>query len=296
MTRLYEQFRERQRRTALGGLGPLDLEIAYTDVGDGEPIVLLHGIPTWSFLYHDVIPELAQHCRVVAPDFLGHGYSDRRDRFDRSLVAQTQAVLALLDELGIESATLVGHDTGGGVALITAIEHPDRIERLVLTNAVAYDSWPIEDMIQLGNPEWRTKDAAEVAEFVVSGLPDGIHRKERLTEEFSEGIVAPYRDEEGKISLIRNASALNTNHTTALVDRHSEIAAPTLVLWGIHDPWQRIEDGERLAREIPGAAIERVEASHWVPWDAPAEFAAAIVRFLSTPARGSGGPGVAASR
>jgi haloalkane dehalogenase len=285
MSKLYEDFRDRQERLVLSGLGPLDLEIAYTDVGEGDPVVLLHGIPTWSFLYHDVIPQLAQHCRVVAPDFLGHGYSDRRDRFDRSLVAQTQALLGLLDGLKIERATLVGHDTGGGVALITAIEHPQRVERLVLANAVAYDSWPIEDMIQLGNPEWRSKDPAEVAEFVVSGLPDGIHRKERLTTEFREGIVAPYCDEEGKISLIRNASSLNTNHTTALIDRHREIVAPTLVVWGVHDPWQKIEDGERLAQEIPGAVIERVDASHWIPWDAPDEFTSAIVGFLRASAQ-----------
>src|SRR5680860_1632030 len=97
------------------------------------------------------------------------------------------------------------------------------------TNAVAYDSWPIDDMIALGNPMWRDKGAAEVAAFVAAGLRDGIHRSERLTAEFSEGIVAPYADEEGKISLIRNASALNTNQTMALVDRHQDIDAPTLV-------------------------------------------------------------------
>jgi pimeloyl-ACP methyl ester carboxylesterase len=92
--------------------------------------------------------------------------------------------------------------------------------------------------------------------------------------------VAPYVDEEGKISLIRNASALNTNHTMALVDRHGEIAAPTLVLWGRHDPWQTIADGERLAAEIPGATLVPVEASHWIPQDAPHEFAGEIAGFL----------------
>lgn len=264
----------------LDGLGPLDLRMAYTDVGDGEPMVLLHGIPTWSYLYSDVIPRLEPHGRVIAPDFLGHGYSDRRDRFDRSLPAQTAAVLRLLDELEIERATFVGHDTGGGVALILGIEHADRVRRLVLANIVAYDSWPIADMIALGDPEWRGKSAREVVDFVARGLPDGIHHAERLTEEFETGIVAPYSDEEGKMSLIRNASALNTNHTMALVERHEQIAAPTLVLWGVHDPWQTIADGERLAREIPRARLERVDASHWIPHDAPAEFAAGIIAFL----------------
>jgi pimeloyl-ACP methyl ester carboxylesterase len=280
MAAAHERFAARQREVQLDGLGPLALRMAYTDVGAGEPVVLLHGIPTWSFLYADVIPLLEPHCRVIAPDFLGHGWSDRRDRFDRSLTAQSAAVLALLDALGIERATVVGHDTGGGVALILGIEHPDRVERLVLSNVVAYDSWPIGDMVALSDPSWRDKPVAEVVEFVAGGLPDGIHHADRLTEAFREGIVAPYADEQGKISLIRNASALNTNHTMALVDRHGEIAAPTLVLWGRHDPWQTIADGERLAEEIPRAELVRVEASHWIPQDTPEEFAAGILTFL----------------
>ena len=116
---------------------------------------------------------------------------------------------------------------------------------------MAYDSWPIGDMVALSDPRGATSPSSEVVDFVAGGLPDGIHNAERLTPEFREGIVAPYADEEGKISLIRNASALNTNHTMALVDRHAEIEAPTLVLWGRHDPWQTITDGERLAEEIP---------------------------------------------
>ena len=277
----HEAFRERQRAVELEGLGPLSLRMAYTDVGSGEPVVLLHGIPTWSFLYAEVIPLLEPHCRVIAPDFLGHGWSDRRDRFDRSLTAQTDAVLALLDALEIERATFVGHDTGGGVALILGIEHPERVARLVLSNVVAYDSWPIGDMVALSDPSWRAKPVQEVVDFVASGLPDGIHNAERLTPEFREGIVAPYADEEGKISLIRNASALNTNHTMALVDRHADIEAPTLVLWGVHDPWQTIADGEQLAEEIPNAELVRVEASHWIPQDAPVEFADRIRSFVS---------------
>lgn len=280
MASAHETFRQRQKTIELDGLGPLSLRMAYTDVGSGEPVVLLHGIPTWSFLYADVIPLLEPHCRVLAPDFLGHGWSDRRDRFDRSLTAQTAAVVALLDALEIERATIVGHDTGGGVALIMGIEHSERVTRLVLSNVVAYDSWPIDDMIALSNPHWRRKPAREVAEFVAGGLPDGIHNPDRLTPEFRDGIVAPYSDDEGKISLIRNASALNTNHTMALVDRHGEIVAPTLVLWGRHDPWQTIADGERLAKEIPNAELVRVEASHWIPQDAPHEFADGILRFL----------------
>ena len=279
---MHEAFRQRQKAAQLDGLSYKSVRVAWTDLGKGKPVILLHGIPTWSFLYNEVIELLAQHNRVIAPDFLGHGYSDRRDFFDRSLLAQTDMIILLMNHLGIPRASFVGHDTGGGVALIMAIHHPERVARLVLTNVVAYDSWPIDDMIALGNPNWRSKSPKEVADFLASGLPDGLFNKERLTPEFKTGIVAPYSDEEGKISIIRNASALNTNHTTMLVERHGEIRLPTLCLWGVHDPWQTIHDGERLSREIPNARLVRVEdASHWIPHDTPTRFAEEVGNFFS---------------
>lgn len=276
-----ETFRTRQKRVVLEGIVHLPVEIAYTDVGAGTPLVLLHGIPTWSFLYHRVIGRLAEHYRVVAPDLLGHGYSDRRDCFDRSLPTQARAVRRLLEHLGLSEATLVGHDTGGGVALILAIDHPEVVDALVLSNTVAYDSWPIGDMLALGDPSWKHKSTQEVLEFVCEGFSAGITRKAQLTNEFKRGITAPYADEQGKLSLIRNASALNTNHTMALVDRHSQIRAPTLLLWGVDDPWQTIHDGERLHEEIPNSRLVRMEnTSHWLQQDAPDEFVSELLQFL----------------
>jgi pimeloyl-ACP methyl ester carboxylesterase len=86
----------------------------------------------------------------------------------------------------------------------------------------------------------------------------------------------------GKLSLLRNASALNANQTMALVDRHGDIAAPTLVLWGMDDPWQKAEDGRQLASEIPGARFQAIEgASHWIQLDAPEQFSQALLEFLA---------------
>ncbi|MDH3467351.1 MAG: alpha/beta hydrolase [Gammaproteobacteria bacterium] len=282
MTIAQAQFTNRQKHLFLDGLASSPLKVAYTDMGSGEPVVLLHGIPTWSYLYADVIPLLTGSCRIIAPDFLGHGNSDQRDCFDRSLTAQTAMLLKFLDRLEIDRVNLVGHDTGGGVALIMAIEHPDRLRRVVLSNIVAYDSWPIDDMHDLGKPSMARRPVDEIIKFIAGGLNDGLHNADRLTPEFREGILAPYASEVGKISLVRNASALNTNHTMALVDRHKDISTPTKLIWGVHDPWQTIADGEQLAREIPGAELQRVDnASHWIPQDTPDRFAEGVQTFLS---------------
>jgi Predicted hydrolases or acyltransferases (alpha/beta hydrolase superfamily) len=278
----YNTFMSRQEKVTLSGLSYWPIEIAYTDIGNGPPVVLMHGIPTWSFLYLEVIDRLAANHRVIAPDFIGHGSSDKRDGLDRSLLAQRNMILALLDALGIGQATLIGHDTGGGVALIMAVENPSRVNSLVLSNIVAYDSWPIDDMINIGHPNWAKKTTAEVRAFLQSGFEAGFSRKDRLTQEFIDGIIAPYLTNDGKISLVRNASSLNTNHTTMLVGRHQTIKAETLIVWGVDDPWQPVTDGERLALEIPRARLIRVaNASHWIPQDAPQDWLEAVLPFLT---------------
>ena len=277
----HHDFIARQQSVMLDGIAHRPVEIACTDIGDGPPLILLHGIPTWSYLYHAVIDALAADHRVIAPDFIGHGSSDQRDMFDRSLVAQRAMVLGLMDHFGLARATLIGHDTGGGVALIMGVENQDRVDRLVLSNIVAYDSWPIDDMLQVGDPAWRAKSNEEIREFLAGGFADGLSREDRLTDEFVDGIVAPYITDAGKISLIRNASGLNTSHTMMVADRHHTIAAKTLLVWGVDDPWQPVGDGEKLAAEIPDARLVRVaNASHWIQQDAPDEWLAPVLEFL----------------
>ena len=121
----WEEFRSAQREIVLpaGSVAHIAVTIRYIDVGEAQrgAILLMHGIPTWGYLYHAIIPPLVDSgYRVLAPDFLGHGWSDRRDRFDRSFQDQSRMITTLLDALQIESLTVVGHDTGGAVALILA--------------------------------------------------------------------------------------------------------------------------------------------------------------------------------
>lgn len=99
-------------------------------------------------------------------------------------------------------------------------------------------------------------------------------------------MVAPHADAEGKLSRVRNAAALNTGHTTMLVDRHASIAAPRLLPLGADDPWQRLADGERLASEIQGrytgaTLAPSPRASHRVQPDAPDAWLAHVLAFLA---------------
>ncbi|WP_008309967.1 alpha/beta fold hydrolase [Leptolyngbya sp. PCC 6406] len=268
-----------------GTAAHIPVTVRYIDVGEADrgTVLLMHGIPTWGYLYHAVIPPLvAAGYRVIAPDFLGHGWSDRRDRFDRSFQDQARMIVALLATLGLGRVDVVGHDTGGAVALILAIEHAALVNRLVITNSVCYDRFD-DDMLDFGHPlRWKPRPIADLVAALEESLAAGLSNPGQLTPEFRAGMIAPWASEEGKLSLLRNASALNANQTMALVDRHGTITAPTLVLWGMDDPWQKAEDGRQLASEIPGARFWAVEgASHWIQQDAPERFAKAVLAFLA---------------
>jgi haloalkane dehalogenase len=284
----WQEFRAAQREMELaaGEVAHIPVTIRYIDSGEARlgTILLMHGIPTWGYLYHAIIPALVQAgYRVLAPDFLGHGWSDRRDRFDRSFQDQAHMIIAFLSNLNLKQVDVVGHDTGGAVALILAIEYPAVVNRLVITNSVCYDRFD-DDMLDFGHPlRWKPRAIADLVEALEASLAAGLSNPDRLTPEFRAGMIAPWSSEEGKLSLIRNASALNANQTMALVDRHGAIAAPTLILWGMDDPWQKADDGKQLAREIPGATFQEIEgASHWVQQDAPEQFSTALLKFFNS--------------
>lgn len=282
--RTWQDYKNAQQEVELLAVAHIPIKIRYVDVGVDKAgtILLMHGIPTWGYLYHAVIPPLVEAgYRVIAPDFLGHGWSDRRDRFDRSFQDQAKMICALLDSLNLAQVHVVGHDTGGAVALILGIEHPQRVNQLVITNSVCYDRFD-DDMLDFGHPlRWKPRSIEDLVAALEESLAMGLSHAERLTPDFRQGIIAPWASEEGKLSLLRNASALNANQTMALVDRHSTIAAPTMILWGMDDPWQKAEDGQRLAAEIPAAIFKPIaNASHWIQQDAPEEFTSALLKFL----------------
>ncbi|MDZ4783003.1 MAG: alpha/beta hydrolase [Planctomycetia bacterium] len=256
--------------------------LSYVDHGNGKPVVLVHGIPTWGYLWHGVSPVLAETHRVLIPDMLGFGYSDKRDSFDRSISRQAEVIDAWMGKLGIETAAIVGHDIGGGVALRLATLFPNRVDRLCVLNTVCYDSWPIELMLQFGHPDANRKLSASAAlSLLRAALKQGFARSPQ--EDVLDGLLAPYRTEVGKLSLIRNAAALNTNLTTEISDQLLLLDLPTLVLWGEDDTFQAVKYGQRLARDIPRSQFVRInDARHFVMFDQPDQVVAQLVSFLGS--------------
>ncbi|MBZ4399320.1 alpha/beta hydrolase [Myxococcus faecalis] len=255
--------------------------VSYVDWGKGPPVVLLHGIPTWSYLWSGLARALAASHRVLVPDLLGYGFSDRRDRFDRSVTRQAEVLEAWMERLGVVDAAVVGHDVGGGVAQQLAVRYPRRVSRLCLMDSVCYDAWPLALMSQLGTPGMARKLSPE---RMTKLLRLGLKKKgfvKAQSAELLEGLLAPYTTEVGWVSLSRNAVALNTNQTQELAPKLGQLAVPTLVMWGAEDGLLPAKYGERLVWDIPGARWMQVpDAGHFVMWDAPHTVAMELFRFI----------------
>ena len=272
----WREFQAKQRVAEVG-----DRFISYIDEGASDPVVLLHGIPTWGYLWHEVIPQLSRTHRVLAPDLSGFGFSDKSDRFDRSIARQAEWIDEWMQQLGIDRAAIVAHDIGGGVALRLATLFPQRVTRLCVMNSICYDSWPIELMLQFGHPEaFRKMSASTAITTLKQALKMGFAKSP--ADELLDALLAPYQTEVGKLSLIRNAAALNTNLTTEITHLLPKIAVPVLILWGEDDKFQLVKYAERLAADIPGARLTRIQdARHFLMFDQAAQVASEVSAFIS---------------
>lgn len=251
-----------ERRTVGLSVG----EIAYVDAGRGKPVVFLHGIPSSGDLWRNVAPLLAPMARVIVPDLMGYGGSAKPEDARLDIRAQAGYVRELLETLGVERFAVVGHDIGGGVAQLLALE--GGVESLVLTNTVTFDDWPVEGVRRVqGLPEERWDD--ELAEKVVrTSFERGMERYERMTPPELEVYLAPWR---GKPLALRRAFlAVDGRGLEGTEEALAALEIPVFVLWGEEDPFLPAERGERLGELIPTSTTALLPGvSHYLMEDAP---------------------------
>jgi haloalkane dehalogenase len=274
----HEQWSIEQQRTTVTVDGH-DLDLAYRDTGDGDPVVFLHGIPTWSFLWRRITPPLEDQFRTIVPDLVGYGNSDRRDSFDRSMRAQEQVLKALVDELELDRFHIVAHDIGGGVALRYAAHTTDCIDRLVLSNVTCYGSWPVDYITSLGLPRTVSMKPDAFEAELDRAFVDGLYA-DNPDQSWVTGMKAPWLREDGQRALARAAVATNTNHTTEI--DYDAIDVTLLCLWGAEDTEQPLADGKRLVEDLGGELMSLEQAGHWVVEDQPSTYREKVRKFLQS--------------
>ena len=207
----------------------------------------IHGFPTSSHIWRDVVPLVPPGHRVVVVDLLGYGRSDRPESRDLSIKAHAERVLALLDVLRISYATVIGHDLGGGIAQYLAVHHPTRVARLGLVSSVAFDSWPTREvrLVKATLPLTRYLPAMWVASVLRSDLLRGYSDAQRGGHSVDMYIL-PFEGAEGRDTLVEHLAALDPDETEALAPRLKDIVAPTAIITGAHDPFLGIAVAEQL--------------------------------------------------
>ena len=261
------------------------LRMHYVDEGEGDPVLCLHGEPTWSFLYRKMIPRLAAVARVVAPDYFGFGRSDKPTEIGwYSYDRHYGSILRLVEELDLRRLTLVVQDWGGPIGLRLAVERPELVERLVIMNTgVGGGRPPNEVWLRFRDVVRRAGGDLQPGRLVRSGCVRG------LAEEVVAAYDAPFGTPESKAGVLAFPEQVptepehpNTQPLLAVREALRSWAKPALVLFGASDPIFPPRVAERIAELVPGAlpAETIANAGHFVQEDAGEEAAERIVRFL----------------
>jgi len=230
--------------------------IHYLEAGEGPALLLIHGLGASTFTFRRILPELARRFRVVAVDLKGFGFSER-PAGDYTLSAQAALVGQVMDQMGIEKASVLGHSMGGAVAMRLALACPDRIERLILASSASD--------LELGHRIW---GAAVIGRLLPLAAPFTLHNRrfrelslksgycdpDRCTEDVIEGYMQPGRVR-GYLRALGNTMA-HWRRDPPL--RPADVTQPTLILWGAEDRWLPPSRGERLHRLIPDSRLALV--------------------------------------
>lgn len=258
---------------------PTGVRLRYAEQGDpaGHPVILLHGYTDSSFSFSPVLPLLDESYRVYALDQRGHGDSDR-PAGGYALRDFAADVLAFMDELGMESATLVGHCMGSLVAQRVALVAPQRVARLALVSSMT-TARNIEGLAELRQAV-EAFDGRVPADFARDFQTGTVHA--RVPEGFMDGVVAESLKVPARVWRATLAGLLTDEHTSRL----GLIRAPALLLWGERDALLRRAEQDRLAAALADADLKVYpETGHSPHWERPEPFARDLEAFLAQAAR-----------
>jgi pimeloyl-ACP methyl ester carboxylesterase len=256
--------------------------IAYHRIGKGDPVLLVHGITTYSFIWDTLASILGKHYTVIVPDLLGCGESDKPMDIEYSLINHAAILHGFLQQLKIDKIHFVGHDVGGGIGQIFVVHYPEQLYDLTLVNTVAYDFWPVQPIIAMRTPILRQLAMAtlDLGTFKLI-LRRAFHNKDKLTPEIFAMFSRQMESKEGKRAFLHFAKCLNNQHLLDIVDDLKKINLPVLIVRGEGDMYLSAKISEKLHEDIPGSKLERVPSSgHFIQEDTPDVLADILITFL----------------
>jgi len=262
---------------------PIDgFHIAYHRMGTGEPVLFLHGITTYSFIWNKVAPILSKNYELIIPDLVGCGFSDKPTDIEYSLINHAEFVKQFIEQLGFSKVHFVGHDVGGGIGQIFAVRYPEKILKLVLVNTVGYDFWPVQPIVAMRTPIIRHLAMAslDLGTFKLV-LRRAFYNKEYLTPELFDKFWEQMKTKEGRRAFLHFAKCLNNQHLLEISDKLKQLPIPVMIIRGVADVYLDAKISEKLNSEIPGSQLIRFDkAGHFLQQDEPDRLAKTLQEFF----------------
>ncbi len=262
----------------------------YVDEGRGEVLLCVHGNPTWSFAWRNVIRRFLDRYRVIALDHLGCGFSSKPQAYPYQLANHIANLQTLIDHLQLRQITLVAHDWGGAIGMGAAGQRPELFSRLILMNTGAFRSQAIP--WRIAACRWPLLGPLGVRGFNLfarAALSMAVEHREKLTPAIRRGLLAPYGNWHDRVAIQRFVEdiPLRPSHPSyaTLVDVEAGLQRlqqhPLLLIWGERDWCFTPAFREEFQRRFPQAeALPLNHAGHYVFEDALPEVLAGMERFL----------------
>jgi pimeloyl-ACP methyl ester carboxylesterase len=263
------------------------LNIAYRAQGEGEPVLFLHGWPTYSYLWRRQLPALAgEGFRACALDLPGFGDSDKPLDVRYTLNFHTGILEGFLDAMDIEKTTLVCHDLGGPIGLLFAVRHPERLSRLVVMDTTPYTDVPLFIRLMM----FGVNRVPGVGRAVTGRrglrllLNMGTAGRGVITNEVVEAYNRPFAGGgQAREVLLRTLKDFDLPALQEAVDNYKRITCPTLILWGEKDPTAPLSLARRLRADIAGAQLETIpNCGHFLSEDRPQDVNRRLLAFLQS--------------
>jgi|ERR1700691_816943 haloalkane dehalogenase len=266
--------------------------IHYVDEGQGPTILLLHGNPTWSYLYRDVIKALRGECRLVAPDYPGFGMSKAPSNYAFTPQEHSEAVSALIQRLALTNLVLVVQDWGGPIGVSYAVRNRKNMRGLIVMNTWAWPASGLQNLFSMVMGGWPVGYLLQTRRnyFAKSMLPNGIYHASRVTETLRKAYTDPFPTPKSRVPTwvfprqIRKARSW-------LADIESQLPnisdLPAQILWGTHDdPGFSTKEMKRWQGILRFQETETLDdASHSVQEDRPDRVAESVRRVLERTSR-----------
>ncbi|GGF99914.1 alpha/beta fold hydrolase [Pontibacter amylolyticus] len=261
-------------------------QMHYVDEGQGEPIVFVHGTPTWSFVWRQQIKALSRTHRCIAPDHLGFGLSDKPVDFSYTPEAHAHNLEQLIERLQLKDITLVVHDFGGPIGLSYALKHPENVKRLVILNTWM---WSLDEEAQMMKISGFLNGGVGRFLYLNLGfsarmlLPKGYHHKRHLSKDVHQHYLKPLNNSRNRVGTWHFAVALKEAGPwfASLWEQRAKLRAmPKLILWGEKDKLLPLHLLDKWQQTFPEAEVKRFEAGHFVQEEKGGGIADSIKQFI----------------